>query len=276
MGRETSQHAPVEIWPSVVMKADLYKEWSSSGQEGERQIAVAFDQVVVDLVEKYEIVGKDRARGLRDWLAVHIPYYFRFKLQLARRLTISQDRDCREKIKRIGDVLVPELVRLYNLEPADIRAKLMNSRFNKIPELPQAAMDWLELKNILLRVETWEPISGHTTSGRNPAKTALKYLGHDIRCFWVTGWSNWLEDPKMALVPPVIATASGYVQFAQYIYAFVEEGCQEEGVISRLKVVEDYYDSLPKEISNYHNPAEFLTSYYGRPAPKKQAQKNNA
>lgn len=271
-----SQDAPVEVRPCVVMTVDRYKEWSAAGEEGQRQIPSTFDQVVADLVEKYKIVDEGHARGLRDWLDVHIPFYFQFKLQLARRLTIEQDRECREKIKMTGDVLLQELLRLFNLVPADIHTKVVNGPFDQIPELRQDAKDYLELNNILLRAQRREPIGGQiTTKRRNAAKTALKYLGHDIRCFWV-GWSNWLEDSSTPPAPPVIAAGSGYVQFARYIYAFVSEYCEEDGVISRLKVVEEYYDGLATEIPHYHNSADFLTSFYGRPASKKQAKKNNA
>ncbi len=266
-----SRHAPVEIRPTFVMTVDRYKEWSNSGQEGERQIADAFDQVVVDLVEKHKIVGKDREGGLREWLAVHICPYFMFKLLLERRLTINQESKCRKKIAKAGDDLLRELSLLFNLGPAEMGIIFASGSFEKSPREYPAAMDWLELKNILLRAEKWEP-SSHTTRARNAAKPALKDLGDDIRCFWVTGWTNWLEDPKMPLEAPAISAGSDYVQFAKYIYAFVKENCEEEGVIARLKAVEDDRRVLLlNDNREYQNLWKILESHYGQAGHKKQA-----
>lgn len=271
-----SQHATVEIRPSVVMTADRYKEWSASGQEGQRQIEAAYDQVVVDLVETYKIVGNDRARGLRDWLAVHIPYYFQMKLVLKRQLTKTQDDKCRKKIEKAGQVLLDEIPRLFNLEPATIADDVANGRFDRLPIKRQAAMDWLELKNFLSRTKNWDPKGGYATRKHNAAKPALKDLGDDLRCFWVTGWSSLLEDPKMPLLAPDITAGSRYVQFAMYIYAFVNEYCEEEGVISRLKDVEYYAAARPGENFEYQDIEDLLEHHYGQAGQKKQAQKNNA
>ena len=243
MGRETSQHAPVEVRPTLVMKAAQYKQWRHSLFSYRPNITTIFDQAVVDLVETYKLVPKDREKELRFWLWGTVrSAYFEKKIRGEGRLTPTQEGTCRNKIAKAGDNLLRELCWLYNWDPADLVMPHLDDQMAS-----PGVIDCFKLNEILFRAKEWR--GEYTTKGHNAAKPALKLLGQHIRDFWVT---NCLEDPETA---PDITAGSPYVQFGKYIYFFVDEAADVPRVIQRLKAVEDDPGLAPL---------------------KKQAQKNNA
>ena len=255
-----SQGALVEVRPSVAMKADRYKKWSTSWQEGERKIEAAFDQVVADLIEKYKIVPKDRERGLRDWLREAIPDYFKDRTRRDLHLTRKQADTAKRKIREIGDRLADELARLYELEHRNVpfppfRWADRPGRWTERPSRQstrdwfETSRDWYELREILMRAEKWTG-EQHTTRGKNAANPALDALGHNIRCFWMTGWTSGLEWHG-DLEPPTISSSSGYFKFAKYIYDFVDQGSGDRRVIDRLNRIEKEFGSLQPDYSQY-------------------------
>ncbi len=238
-----SSQAPVEVRPTLVMKAAQYKQWRWSLFSHLPNIKTIFDQAVTDLVETYEILPQDREEELRKWLYLAVLTYFEEKIRKDRSLTPKQEETSRRKIVKIGDDLLHELCRLYNFDPADLAIPGRHD-----PRASLGGIDCFALNAILSRAEEWSS-DACTTKGDNAAKPALKSLGQHIRDFWVT---NCLEDPETA---PDTTAGSPYVQFGKYIYFFVDEAADVPRVIQRLKAVEDDPGLAPL---------------------KKQAQKNNA
>jgi hypothetical protein len=193
----------------AALSADLYEEWMASGKQGQRELAAFLDQAVAELICD-GLIGRDREEPLRGWLAQLVRNYFKDRVT-AERAKEADDRW--QKCSEAFELLETELPRLYNLEAYDVE----NSWCHPFSTAYHVLADVQSLKDIRGRAYDVSRRWFYQTSKKNnPAKPWVKWLGDQIRCFWMVGRTG-SQDPDERLERPDPRIGSDYVRFARYI-----------------------------------------------------------
>jgi hypothetical protein len=233
--------------PSSISKS--YRRWTLSGSAGDQEIRRLHDQVVFDLIDRYEIFAKNRRQALRDWLYLALGYYFEeiatprpTPKQFQRHLTraINAIKVARAAIAEVGPAVVVAHKRKMGAQFAQYG---LRDDLN--------VMDRLELSRSGTPIATSK--SGRVGRKYNAAKIELTILGDDIRNFWRTGWcgGGTIDQELRATACPAAGPfLREYVQFAEYIYALVGQKHTDKAIITRLKGAE--LRNTLRPIEEYH------------------------
>ena len=262
IGTVSYPQAGMEAKPTFRLSADRFAEWQASGQSGKRELEIVYDQVVVDLVCRYQIIGSGLTHGLRDWLDAAVSSHFDDRLAYASKITAKQAVKSQRSIAELGEKLHTELRRFYEVPRAGYQWMRQPYR--------QAAKDLTALEKILRSVRT-SNAERQTGRKNNASKRAIQELGDDICWFWLTGWTGRL-DHTWSLEPPKISKSSDYFKFAKYIYAFVCEDRGDPMIVTRLQRAETNLASLESNFfSRYRAAAQAWLEEKARVAAERES-----
>ena len=220
----------LEVRPTVVLSAKVFREWRAAGNEGRSNLEGAINQAAIDLVEKYQIVAIDLSLNLRHWISACVKMYFGEEfLGQAARVTQEEEHERWIRIDAALQILLSELPRHYRYE-------LLDTDYSPgLRAVVDAFLDQLGF----IRKHTGAIHEHHSRlrkakANKNAAKPGLKELGRLIRNAWMGN-----EGFGASASIPSLAAGSKYVQFATYIYAFFDEGSiSPRTMINRLRAVE--------------------------------------
>jgi len=220
----------LEVRPTVILSAKVFREWRAAGDEGRSNLEGAIDQAAKDLLEKYQIVAADLSSNLRNWISVCVKLYFGEEfLGQAARITQEEERECWLRINAALQLLLNEIPRHYRYELLDTDyspgfRSVVDTFLDQLGFIRKHAEAMHEHHRRLRKAKL----------NKNAAKPGLKALGFLIRTAWI-GDNGFGASASI----PSIAAGSKYVQFATYIYTFLDEGnVSPRTIINRLDEVE--------------------------------------